>query len=351
MRSSNSAAQKSKIQDMRTPRSPQTPALRHAYFLVLPNTHVLDLAGPLQIVATLKELGIARVEVDCVGPQAAVRTFQNAVLAEVRPLPQQLRPGSVVFVVGSKMDAALTASRAWREAVAWLKKHGTHPPPGLQFCGVCTGSFLLAEAGLLAGRLCTTHHRFVGQLQRAHPQVHVVDNRVYVRDGPFWTSAGVTSGIDLALHLVAEAFGPDPAIQVARENAVHFRRFGGDPALAARFRHRSHSNARVHAVQDLIARDLARHAPPAELAAAAGCSVRHLARLFTAETGVTLKQFQTQLRMDLARQLITGSALSLERVAERCGFGSVQAFRANWNQYEALPPSALRRMDGDAPAG
>lgn len=318
--------------------------MRQAHFLVLPNTHVLDLAGPLQIVATLKELGIARVEVECIGPQAAVRTFQNAVLTEVRPLPLQLRPGTVVFVVGSKMDAALTASRPWREAVGWLKRVAAAPPAGLQFCGVCTGSFLLAEAGLLDGRLCTTHHRFVGQLRRSHPRVHVVDNRVYVRDGPVWTSAGVTSGIDLALHLVAEAFGADPAIQVARENAVHFRRFGGDPALSARFRHRSHSNARVHAVQDLVARDLARQVPAAELAAAAGCSSRHLARLFVAETGVTLKQFQTQLRMDLARQLLTGSSLSLERIAERCGFGSVQAFRANWNQYEALPPSALRRV-------
>jgi transcriptional regulator GlxA family with amidase domain len=325
--------------------------MRHAYFLVLPNTHVLDLAGPLQIVATLQELGIARVEAECIGPQSAVRTFQNAVLADVRPLPPRLRPGAVVFVVGSKMDAVLTGSGPWREAVAWLKAQAAAGEGGPQFCGVCTGSFLLAEAGLLDGRLCTTHHRFVAQLQRAYPLVNVVDNRVYVRDGPLWTSAGVTSGIDLALHLVAEAFGADSAIQVARENAVHFRRFGGDPALGARFRHRSHSNARVHAVQDLIARDLARSVPTAELAAAAGCSVRHLARLFVAETGVTLKQFQTQLRMELARQLLTGSALSLERIAERCGFGSVQAFRANWNQYEALPPSALRRVDAGVVRG
>ena len=316
--------------------------MKHAYFLVLPNTHVLDLAGPLQIVATLKELGLADLDVECIGPLGAVRSFQSPTLADLRPLPARLRPGAALFVIGSKLDATLTRSRPWLDAAAWLRARAAQADPDLQLCGVCTGTFLLAEAGLLDGRVCTTHHRFVDVLRRRHPAVHVADNRVYVRDRNVWTSAGITSGIDLALHLVADAFGEDAAIQVARENVVHFRRFGGDPALGARLRHRSHGNARVHAVQDAISRDLTRHATCAQLARAAGCSGRHLARVFAAETGTTIKGFQTDLRMELARRLLAESTLSLERIAERCGFGSVQAFRANWDQREAAPPSALR---------
>ena len=317
--------------------------MRHAYFLVLPNTHVLDLAGPLQIVSTLKELGLANIEAECIGPVGTVQTFQNATLSAVRPLPTKLRPGAALFVIGSKLDAALTHSKPWLDAVAWLRQRTTEMESGLQVCGVCTGSFLLAQAGLLDGRLCTTHHRFVQQLKRRYPSIHVVENRVYVRDRNVWTSAGVTSGIDLTLQLVADAFGDDAALQVARENVVHFRRFGGDPVLGAPFRHRAHCNARVHAVQDAIGRDLTRSVTSEELARSVGCSGRHLARVFVSETGTTIKRFQTELRMDLARRLLAASTLSLERIAERCGFGSVQAFRANWDKCEEMSPSATRR--------
>ena len=146
--------------------------MKHAYFLVLPNTHVLDLAGPLQLVATLKELGLADVGVECIGPLSAVRTFQNAMLSEVHPLPARLRPGAVLFVIGSKLDATLTASRPWLDAAAWLRERTAQEEPGLLVCGVCTGTFLLAQAGLLDGRLCTTHHRFIQQLKRRYPAVH-----------------------------------------------------------------------------------------------------------------------------------------------------------------------------------
>jgi transcriptional regulator GlxA family with amidase domain len=95
-------------------------------------------------------------------------------------------------------------------------------------------------------------------------------------------------------------------------------------------------------VQDAIAKDLAGRATCEALAGSVGCSCRHLTRMFAAEAGITIKAFQTELRMDLARRLLTESTLSLERIAERCGFGSVQAFRANWDQREDVPPSALR---------
>jgi transcriptional regulator GlxA family with amidase domain len=320
------------------------PTLKRAYFLVLPHAHLLDLAGPLQIVATLRELGIAQVAVECISPQANIRTFQEVALREIRPLPARLVEGDVLFVIGSKLDDALMQSPAWREAVAWLRKVTADAGPGLQVCGVCTGTFLLAQAGLLDGRVCTTHHRFVRQLSRQFPDAHVVENRVLVCDQIVWTSAGVASGVDLALHLIAQAYGADAAIQVARENVVHFRRFGSDPELSVPLRYRAHGNQLVHAAQDVIARNLVRGVTTKMLALRFNLSPRHLSRVFVAETGVTIKRYQIELRLDLAHRLLTHTTMTLERVAERCGFGSVQAFRANWNSREALNPSKLRQQ-------
>lgn len=316
--------------------------MRHAYFLVLPDTHVLDLAGPLQIMATLKELGLANVGVECIGPTSVVRTFQTAVLTDVRPLPARLAPDAALFVVGGKLSASVMNSRQWLEAARWLRESVERSGARLQVCGVCTGAFLLAQAGLLDGRLCTTHHRFIADLRRRFPAVHVSESRVFVRDRNVWTSAGVISGVDLALHLVAHVFGEDAAVRVARENVVNFKRFSGDPELSAIMRYRGHCNERVHTVQDAIANDLAANPGGEELARLAGCSSRHLARIFAAETGITVKKYQIALRMDLAHRLLRESTLSLERIAERCGFASVQAFRANWVQYLNVAPLSLR---------
>jgi transcriptional regulator GlxA family with amidase domain len=209
--------------------------VKHAYFLVLPNLHMLDLAGPLQIIATLKEVGIADVDVECIGPQRAVQSFQNVMLREIQPLPLRLRSTDALFVIGSKLDTALMASASWREAVAWLSERVVASADGPLVGSICTGTFLLAQAGLLDGRFCTTHHRFMQQLRTGFPAVHVLDNRVCVRDGNIWSSAGVASGIDLALQVVAQEFGEGAAIRVARENSVHLRRFG------AYFGERDHS--------------------------------------------------------------------------------------------------------------
>jgi transcriptional regulator GlxA family with amidase domain len=316
--------------------------MKHAYFVVLPDTHVLDLAGPLQIISTMRELNIADISVECIGPQSQVKTFQGSTISELRPLPARLHPHSVVFVIGAKFNAAMQRSRPWLETSAWLRERTMKVDGDWTVCGVCTGSFLLAQAGLLDGRTCTTHHRFVQQLSRDYPEVNVVEGRVHVRDGKVWTSAGVTAGIDLALQLIADAFGDDAAIQVARENVVSFRRFGSDPELGASLRYRSHCNSKIHAVQDAIAKNLTRSFKFDELAQAMGYSQRHLARVFLAETGITLKSFQTELRIERARRMLTGSKLSLERIAEQCGFQSVQAFRANWDKRENVLPSALR---------
>lgn len=317
--------------------------MKRALFLVLPDVHLLDLAGPLQIVHTLTELGLAKVAVQCIGPSPRVRSFQGAMLDEVLPLPSRLTAQDVLIVIGTKLSVGAMRSSAWRQTIEWLRSTSREAPDEMQICGVCTGSFLMGHAGLLDGRLCTTHHDFTDRLRIEFPKAHVLDNRLLVKDGRLTTSAGVAAGIDLALGLVAQAFGAETALTVARENVVAFRRFGNDPELSVALRYRAHGNRRIHELQDLLSHQANEKLPYEVIAERSGLSARQLARIFSTETGTTMKQYQMELRMERAKRLVVDSSFSLEEIADRCGFASVQAFRANWNKREVLSPSAFRR--------
>jgi len=305
--------------------------MKRVFFVVLPQVHILDLGGPMQILATLPELGLAQLEIHCVGPSPELASFQGPQLSAVQPLPQQLASGDVVIVVGSKIQPG-----------APLSQHAQALPDGVAIASVCTGAFLLAAAGLLDGRFCTTHHDYLKRLQQCAPKAKVVQNRLLVQDGPIYTSAGVSAGIDLALHLITQHFDAATGLQVARENVVQFRRFGNDPALDVQLCYRNHNHPQIHAVQDFLSQHPADSLHYADLAKRFALSYRHLARLFQQECGITLKQYHQQLRLHLARQLLKERDWSIERVAEHCGFGSTQAFRAAWSKEEPTPPKRWR---------
>ncbi|MDK3022382.1 helix-turn-helix domain-containing protein [Cupriavidus taiwanensis] len=317
--------------------------MRSAYLLVLPGVHLLDLAGPLQVLSTVSELGIGQLSVHCVGPHPGVEAFQGVALDRIEALPARVNGRDLVVVIGSKLQPSLMASQPWRDAAAWLHRMFTgSKAPATTIAAVCTGAFLLGDAGLLDGRLCTTHHAFIRKLRARQPRASVIENRVFVSDGNIWTSAGVASGIDMALRLVAEIFGDEAAIRVARENVVPFRRFSNDPRLDPQYQSRSHGNQLIHAVQDAISRNLEASVSDPRFARAFAISVRHLSRVFLEETGLTPKQYQLALRMARARKLLTASNLSVEEISSKSGFSSVQAFRSCWNKIEPMPPSRYR---------
>lgn len=327
---------------MQNASAPNRAGLSRIFLVLPPRVHILDLAGPLQVFGTLPELGIAPVEVRCVGPQSELKSYQGPALAAIHPLPVRLRRGDLIVVIGAKFafDAPLTPAQ--RHIAGWLRSEVLPRLGDVVLASVCTGAFLLGAAGLLDHRPCTTHHRHLDRLQQRHPRARVLPNRMLVDAGHVCTSAGVSAGIDLALHLIARHFGAAVAVRVARENVVPFRRMSRDPELDPPLRHRDHGNALVHAVQDFLSDRPDCTLPYDELAARFAVSYRHLARIFLQECGMTLKQYQQQLRLSLARSLLQGSDAPVERIAELCGFGSVQAFRSAWRQEEAMPPSQWR---------
>ncbi|MFS8973425.1 GlxA family transcriptional regulator [Cupriavidus necator] len=316
--------------------------MRQVWMVVPPQVHILDLGGPMQILGTVTELGLAPLLLRTIGPQPQPTSFQGVRLTGVEPLPTRLDPGDVIIVIGCKLDKLAQPTPQQQPVVDWLRRVAAPMRERITLGSVCTGALLLGAAGLLDGRDCTTHHDYLATLQRRNPLARVLAKRVLVDDGDLLTSAGVSAGIDLALHLVARHFGPAAAIQVARDNVVAFRRLAADPALDAWLQYRDHDHAAIHAIQDHLSAHPESGEPYATLAARFGLSYRHLARLFQQATGITLKHYQQQLRLAMAERLLRDSDWPIERIAERCGFASPQAFRAAWRQQCSLSPRAWR---------
>jgi len=252
----------------------------------------------------------------------------------------RLAPGTILVLTG--LTAIDPHEAATRRLIEWLRSGVADP--ALLLC-VCSGSVLAARAGLLAGRECTTHHAHIEELRRAEPRARVLENRIFVEDGPVFTSAGVTAGIDLALHVIARQLGAPVAADVARDLVVYLRRAGTDPALSPWLMHRNHLHPAVHRVQDAVARDPSCAWSSAKLSAVACTSSRNLARLFAEHARCSPLDYVQLMRFAFARQLVTHSRLDLERVAAKAGFRSAQHLRRVWSRWEARPPSALRSRE------
>ncbi|MGU3421068.1 GlxA family transcriptional regulator [Methylobacterium sp. D54C] len=328
-------------------------AARHIPVLVVlpPRALLLDLAGPLEV------LRIAGTVQDRVGfavayaaPRALTRCSIGLDLGGAGPLPETVADGTVVLLPGSATQvlgdgpAGAADADAEAEIVAWLRGAVR---PGHIVATVCEGALLAARAGLLDGYACTTHHASCDRLRAAAPEARVLDNRLFVQDRDRFSSAGVTAGIDLMLHLVAEWAGPATAVAVARTLVVYMRRGPDDPQLSPWLEGRSHLHPAVHRAQDAIAADPARDWSPALLGRVAGASPRNLARLFRLHAGMTVTDAVNRSRVALARDLIAQSDLGLERVAERAGFGSARHMRRVWRQFHAAAPSRLRAGPAD----
>jgi transcriptional regulator GlxA family with amidase domain len=223
--------------------------------------------------------------------------------------------------------------------VAWL---ASVVRPSHALVTICSGALLAARAGLLDGHDCTTHFSVCASLAALAPAARVLENRLYVADGNRCSSAGVTAGIDLTLHLVAELCSPAIALAIARHLVVYLRRSGNDPQLSPWLEGRNHIHPAVHRAQDAIASDPSRAWTLAALARVASTSPRHLSRLFNEHAGMGLPEYVNRLRISLARELIGTTRLDMEHVAERSGFGSARQLRRAWRRSYATPPHALR---------
>ena len=314
-------------------------ALIDVYFLVLPGTMLLDFAGTAESFRVAADYG-APFRLHYLGAGNQALSSLGLTLGGLEPWPEELPARALVIIPGVACSAREYRLPEARAAALWLRRA---VGPGHRLCTVCSGAFLAAESGLLDGRACTTHHSLTGRLAREFPRVKVLENRIFVQDGPVFTSAGVTAGVDLALHLIAELAGSQVAVAVARLLVLYFRRSGSDPQLSPWLCHRNHIDPRVHGVQDQVVKDPAHAWTVPELAACSHTSPRNLGRLFQQHAGISPQAYVRKIRTAAARELLREPELNLNLVAEMVGFSSAEQMRRAWKRFEPATPRQLRQ--------
>ncbi|RKF21592.1 GlxA family transcriptional regulator [Altericroceibacterium spongiae] len=211
-----------------------------------------------------------------------------------------------------------------------------------RLCSVCSGAFLLAAAGLLDGRRATTHWRRAADLARLFPQVQVEPDAIYIHDGPVWSSAGISAGIDLALALIAQDCGEDLARRVAQEMVVYFRRPGGQSQFSV-LAEMSGDESGFAPLFDWMRTHLTDRLTVERLADHMGMSPRHFSRLFTRRIGVSPARAVERLRLEAARERVESSRDPIEHIAAAVGFHDPERMRRAFIRAFGQPPQAMRR--------
>ncbi|MEH6458678.1 GlxA family transcriptional regulator [Chitinimonas sp. JJ19] len=311
------------------------------HFILLPGFLLLDFAGPAEALRIANQHG-GRFELHYCGPEAMPQSSLGMALDGIAPLPGQLPAQGWVIIPGLAGAMAAQSAAAARHTVAWLQQlcPAGHPWPHGQLITICSAALLAGAAGLLDHRRCTTHHTLVEKLQQIAPNARVENDRVFVLDGEIASSAGITTGIDLALELIARQCGPQLALAVAREMVVWLRRDSATPQHSPFLAYRNHLHPAVHRVQDAISAEPARPWPLEAMANVACVSPRHLARLFRQHAGVSPLDYYQQIQLAQIEPLLTLRDWSLERIAEAGGFGSARDLRRVWQKQRTTP---LRR--------
>jgi transcriptional regulator GlxA family with amidase domain len=303
--------------------------------LVFPDFQLLDAAGPISVfeIAARYATGKPSIKVVAATP-GPVRSTSG-----VEMLARGLKPSSAIttlIIAGG--EGVETAARC-DKTLAFVRGLAKR---GVRIASVCSGAFILAEAGLLDGRRATTHWQRTPQFLKTYPQVKLEPDQIFTRDGNIWTSAGITAGIDLSLAMVTEDFGDEIAQKTAKQLVLYHRRSGGQSQFSSLLELKAPNGrfgtllawAREHLDAPLTVEDLAEHA---------GMSSRHFTRAFIAETGSTPSKAVERLRIEVARQRVQSSSEAIERVAETTGFRDPERMRRAFIRAFGQPPQSLRR--------
>jgi transcriptional regulator GlxA family with amidase domain len=303
--------------------------------LIFPDFQLLDAAGPISVFEIAQRFaGLSpSIKVMAVTP-GPVRSSSGAEL-----LARGIKPsGAITTLIVAGGEGVRTAAKCDRT----LSLVRSMVRRGVRVASVCSGAFILAEAGVLDGRRATTHWQRTRQFVAAYPKIKLEADRIYVRDGNIWSSAGISAGIDLALAMAAEDFGDEVAQQTARQLVLYNRRSGGQSQFSSLLELKAPAGrfgqllawAREHLDAPLTVEDMAEQA---------GMSSRHFARAFIAETGTTPSKAVERLRIEVARQRVQSSSEAIEMVAQSTGFRDPERMRRAFIRAFGQPPQSLRR--------
>jgi transcriptional regulator GlxA family with amidase domain len=326
-------------------------------FVIVPHSLLLDVAGPAEAFRLANQhrgrRGLPpRFRLRFAAPSETLTTSVGLSITNLEPLPQGLPATTWVVVVGQPSEHLGIVTPAVTETAQWLHRSlgdalrvngGDH-----RLVTICSGTLLAARAGLLGSRRCTTHHECLDALRALAPRAHVIENRVFVVDGPLASSAGITAGIDVVLHLIAEDCGEGLAASVAEDMVVYLRRSDRDPERSPFRIHRTHLHATVHRVQDAILDEPERDWNMVALAQAGHTTERHLLRLFIEHAGVSPLQYLQAIRLERARQALEHGT-TVTRAAEVAGFRSQLQLRRAWSRHWGGSPRDVLKIQATGP--
>lgn len=305
---------------------------REIAIVVFPGFQLLDAAGPVAVFEMAERFRPGSYAIDVLAPEGGVVRSSSGVCLAATPMER--RRFDTVIVSGGHLGQVEACQG---DIVAWLGKDGWR-----RAAGVCSGAFFLAHAGLLDGRRATTHWAAAERFRQLYPQVRLDADRMFVRDGDVWTSAGISAGIDLALALVEDDLGPGIARRAAQQLVVHQRRHGGQSQYSVLVE----QGGRTGRFGDLIGWMRARLDEPMtveRLAERASMSPRNFARAFVAEIGATPAKVVEGLRLEAARVAVETSHLHLDHIAASTGFGDSSRMRRAFVRAFGMSPQSLRR--------
>jgi transcriptional regulator GlxA family with amidase domain len=315
-------------------------AVRVVEVLAYPAVQLLDVTGPLQVFASANDLVTEAggappyiLRVVAKGGQGVTASAGLGITAN--PLPRIGAPLDTLVIAGGTGVEAATADPV---LMKWVRQRASK---ARRVASVCTGAFVLAASGVLDGRRAATHWSCCAELARRYPAIRVESDPIFVRDGPVWTSAGVTAGIDLALALVEEDLGRTVALAVARYLVVFLKRPGGQAQFSTALSLQS-AEDKFGALHDWIGKHLADDISLPVLARQAGMSERSFSRHYGQATGLTPVNAVERLRVEAARRLLSESRLPVKRISQRCGFGSEETMRRSFVRLLATTPQDYR---------
>lgn len=317
---------------------------RAVEILAFPLVQLLDVTGPLQVFATANDQvaqagGVPPYTIQVIAQNGrSVKASAGLSITATALSPVEAELDTLIIAGGPGIDAAAADPML----VDWVRGRASQ---ARRVASVCTGAFLLATAGVLDGRRAATHWSLCAELARRFPAVSVESDPIFVRDGPVWTSAGVTAGIDLALALVEQDLGRAMALAVARYLVVFLKRPGGQSQFSAALSLQS-ADDRFGALHEWINRHLAEDISLAAMAGRAGMSERSFSRHYAQATGMTPARAVERLRVEAARRFLSDSRLPVKRISQRCGFGSEETMRRSFVRLLVATPQDYRARFG-----
>lgn len=290
-------------------------------FVIPPSVELLDLAGPMQVFTEARFYGFD-IQLEFYSFGQNIKSSAGLPFGEINNYKRaNLKPGDLILIPGANFESLNKQLVKEKQFFKWLAECSQKE---VIICSVCNAAFMLGEAGLLKNKECTTHWRRADALQKRYPDAKVLEDVLFVKSDNIYTSAGISAGIDLALAILEEWTSPYFVNKIARGLVVYHRRSHKHAQQHIYLDYRNHVNPKIHQVQDFLIENIASEISIKQLAELVKTSPRNLSRIFKDATEITIKEYQTKIRLEKARTLKNNPEYTVDFIASECGFKSAR---------------------------